>query len=85
MIIITIIGIILIVFTIKNQVTYSNSCKIIDAIAEYNTIKIKDGEYDSQIPFKFIISYDKSLWNIFDWGYTKMISEENLEKIKEYL
>ena len=68
----------------KNDITYENRCKIIDAILYYK-IKCIDSEEEALVDNSDMESYDKTLYRLWDWGYTRILPEEKYEIIKPFI
>lgn len=76
--------ILLLLFLCKNANTYNNRDIIINAIYEY---KIDMGQQGKKVEIDYddMTSYDKTLWNLFDWGYKNILPSDKYEIIKKYI
>lgn len=74
-----------IMMIIKNNITYRNHKKILNAINCYNYDMITEGKPDNIIHCSDMMDYDKSLNNLFDWGYKSILPKNKFEKIKNYI
>lgn len=77
----------LIVFLIKNEWTCRMHGKIGDAVLAYQLDRIRNHDiagsnlvsvWDSE-------SYEKTLFRLWDWGYTRILPPEKFELIKPYI
>lgn len=84
-IIIIVSSLLLLVYSIKNNVTYKNTCIIADAIYNYNLDRIAKGDLDGILSYGVIKSYDKAFYNIFDWGYKNLVSKDIYELIEPFI
>ena len=71
-------------FLCKNANTYNNRVTIVDAIYKYK-IDMKSQGKKVEIDYDDIKSYDKTLWNLFDWGYENILPPDKNEIIKKYI
>lgn len=71
----------------KNQNTFNNHSRVIQAISKYNTEVIHSGveNWDKTISVKCIEDYDKTLFRLHDWSYKKIVPPDVLEKIEPYI
>ena len=70
----------------KNLKTYSNRRKVISAIGNYHVHLIDNNSLsDSQVEYKDIESYYKTLFRIWDWGCTRILPKEKFEIIKPFM
>lgn len=89
--ILLILWVLCIILWIKNTITYIYIHKVIDGIFEYNHKEIDRGycsgdiESIQLISYKCLKSYDRAMFNLFNWGYTSVVPNEILEKIKPYI
>lgn len=74
---------------IKVDNASKNQKCIADAIFRYNVdlihrnfVNYLDG---GQIPYTTIESFARTLWRLWDWGYTRIVDKETFEKIKPYI
>ena len=87
LIICLLISLLLIFLLIKNENTTKNHLKIIDAINDYQNGCIKNGAYDEILDVTFTDREDhnKTLYRIWDWGYTRILPKDKFEIIKPYI
>lgn len=72
----------------KNENTFKQRMKIIEAIHDYFQSKIDIEEMDvSEIDYMYdsIEPYDNTLNRRFDWGYKNIVPPDVYEKIKPYI
>lgn len=74
-----------IIALIKNEVTYRNNLKIIDAILMYQINTVRKGCFPKEDLYRKMKSYGRCLFNIFDWGYKNILPPEDYEKVKKYI
>lgn len=87
MFLLVIILVLLGLFMLKNENACKNRCIIIDAIFEYHirvlnsfdTLRHFEVDYNDAEP------YDKTLFRLYDWGYTRILPKEKYEIIKPYI
>ncbi len=72
------------VFFYKNIITYNNRDIIIDAIYEYK-IDMKSQGKENEVDYDDMKSYDRTLWNLFNWGYKNILPPNKYEIIKKYI
>lgn len=70
---------------IKNENAYQQHMLITYAIGLYQLDKIDKREYDYEVDFHDEEPYDKTLWRLWDWGYTRILPPEKFEIIKPYI
>ena len=84
----------IVIYSIKNRVTYRNFTLINNAIHRYNKEMLdkayRDGTDLDEIPSLHMYtcltkSYNESFLNIFDWSYKNLVSPEVLEKLEPYI
>lgn len=82
------------VFVAKNSITLKHRILIIRAIRDYLIDCIKSREYlinciesneVEAVNYGDMESYDKTLWRVWDWGYTRILPKEKFEIIKPYV
>ena len=71
----------LLILDIKNEITGRNREIIMGAIFVHN-IKVR---HEKRIDYDVMEDYDKTLFRLWDWGYTRIVPPEVLEKIKPYI
>lgn len=72
------------IFDFKNKNTYENVAKINEAIYFYKIDCIKNG-VSSIVDYGDQEDYDKTLWRLWDWGYTRILPKDKFEIIKPYI
>ena len=93
----TLIAIVLIicgVMLIKNEVTYRNRIKILNAIYRYSFNNIAK-DFDNWQPGQpqtwdsvnssDMEDYDTTLYRFWDWGYTRILPPDKFELIKPFI
>ena len=83
-IILTIAMIFLFILLIKNEITCKHQNKIVHAIYLYGIQCIKEGK-EPQVDYRDMEDYDKTLFRLWDWGYTNILPKEKFEIIKPYI
>ena len=73
------------VIHIKNEVTYKNNIIISRAIYFYNIDRISKGDLDGMLSYDVIKSYNKSLINMFDWGYKNLVPKDIYALIEPFI
>ena len=77
----------LLILLVKNDITCRMHLKINDAIFAYKMARL--GEYDFEgidiVEFSDAENYDKTLFRIWDWGYTRLLPKDKYELIKDYI
>lgn len=87
----TIIAIFLLVFVllvlavIKNEVTFRNRMRILDAIYDYDINCIREDRGSDYIEWNHMESYDDTFSRFWDWGYKHILPEEDFKKIEKYI
>lgn len=76
--------ILLFIFLCKNANTYNNRVIIINAIYEYKIDMKLQGKED-EVGYDDMKSYDRTLWNLFDWEYENILPPDKYEIIKNYI
>lgn len=70
----------------KNKNTCKNQIIITHAIGEYHRAMIKCGAFDKiLVDYEDMRDYNKTLWRIFDWGYTHILPKDKYEIIKRFI
>ena len=72
------------VMGIKNSVTYINHKRISDAIHIYRLESFKKGIYEPEVDYEDSEEYFKTLFRLWDWGYTRILPKEKFDIIKPY-
>lgn len=71
----------LLILAIKNKITGRNREIIMCAIFVHNT-KVR---HEKRIDYDVMEAYDRTWLRLWDWGYTRIVPPEVLEKIKPYI
>lgn len=75
-----------VILLFKNFNTYKNMIKVLNAILEFNLEHIDSGESELIIDYDNMVSYDKHLYNLLDWGVENIMkNKEDWEKIKPFM
>lgn len=71
----------------KNGNTYRCHMLITEAIGLYHLDKIakREFDYEADVDYDDEEPYDKTLWRLWDWGYTRILPPEKFEFIKPYI
>lgn len=70
----------------KNSNTYKQHMKIITAIREYSYDHVDEiTNKDIVKMFNSKEDYGKTLFRFWDWGYTRIVPKDVLEKIQPYI
>lgn len=77
--------IILIVALIKNEITYRNLMKIMDAIFAYQNDCIDKNDFNYKVNYSDMKGYDEVCDNWFDWGYKNILPPDKFEIIKPFI
>lgn len=76
----------LVCFLIKNLFTFRQSTLIDEAIFLYHMEQINNGNYGPfEVTWSDEESYDKTLWRLWDWGYTRILPREKYDFLKPYI
>lgn len=75
------------VFMIKNDVTFAQHTKISRAIYLYCMDQIYKGnlDYTKDVYFEDAEPYYKTLFRLWDWGYKRILPPDKFEIIKTYI
>lgn len=80
------------VMIVKNCVTYHNHRIISRAIYYYSIATIheyfeagKIDDVDYIVTYDDMEQYEKTIWRLWDWGYTRILPTEKFEIIKPYI
>lgn len=89
-ILIVVLIICLLFFTIlnfKNMNTAKNQIRILNAITDYQDDCVKKDMYKEalNVTIQDKEDYDKTLWRLWDWGYTRILPKDKFEIIKPYI
>lgn len=74
----------LIVLAFKNVNTLNNRLRILDAINKYHADCIRK-VIEPSVDYGDKEDYDKTLWRLWDWGYTRILPKDKFEIIKPYI
>ena len=80
-----------IVMMIKNEVTCRNQIAIANAIFDYRMDVCTNHDFaKSDVPAYEVTwddmeHYDKTLWRLWDWGYTRILPADKFEIVKPYI
>lgn len=70
------------IMLIKNQITYKNLILITCAIHKHN---IDSANHGAAIDYDCMKDYDRAFYNLFYWGYKKLVPPEIYKKIRPYI
>ena len=71
---------------IRNEFTYYNHQKIIDAISKYNHQQILHNHYDLKLDYDTNMeSYSRTIWRLWDFGCKRIVTPDIYKKIEPYL
>lgn len=76
--------VLILIITIKTEMTFKRHMKVIDAIAAYRSLSIFGGN-KPKVEFDDMYSYDYTLFCIWDWGYKHVLPKDKYELIKDYI
>lgn len=65
---------------VKNNNTANKRDHIINAIYIYNL-----EHYDNKISYGYMEDYEKTLYRLWDWGYTNIVPKHIYKKIEPYI
>lgn len=68
----------------KNDNTYTMHMKIVNAICNYQLQCISNKE-TYKVNYNDMESYDRTMFRLWDWGYTHILPKEKFEIIKPYI
>ena len=68
----------------KNENTYVMHVKIVYAIYKHHLQCIEQKE-TAKVNYGDMESYDRTLYRLWDWGYTHILPKEKFEIIKPYI
>lgn len=76
-----------VVIMMKNLNTYNCHNKIGHAIHEYKFACIQNHDWVALhfVEYRDMESYEKTLFRLWDWGYTRILPEDKFEIIKPYI
>lgn len=75
---------VLILMTIKNEITFKRRMKVLNAITAYRSLSIFGGN-KPKVEFDDMYSYDYTFYCIWDWGYKHILPKNKYELIKDYI
>ena len=70
---------------IKTENAFKCQILITHAICLYHLDKIDKCEFDYEVDYGDEEPYEKTLWRLWDWGYTRILPPEKFEIIKPYI
>lgn len=75
------------VMLVKNEVACNYHIRITNVIGNIRMKIIKGGGNPDDFPVNYddLEDYDKTLWRLWDWGYTRILPKEKFDVIKPYL
>lgn len=75
--------VLLVVLMLKNNNTYNNHTKILQAIHDY---AVTENELISAMSlYDEMEDYDRTMFRLWDWGYTRILPPDKFELIKPYI
>jgi len=75
----------MVILYFKNNNTYKNHIILLNAIAEHNRAAILEDQCDKCISYECIESYNKTLFNLFDWGYKNLVPRDVYKRIEPFI
>ena len=74
-------------FMLKNENACKNHCIIIDVILEHHirVLNSSDMLRHFEVDYNDAEPYGKTLFRLYDWGYTRILPKEKYEIIKPYI
>lgn len=72
-----------VILLVKNEVTFKNHEKIIDAIDAF--AEENEAYRTALLLMHSMEDYTKTLWRWWDWGCTRILKKEDYELIRPYL
>lgn len=87
MFLLVIILVLLGLFILKNENACKNRCIIVDAIFEHHIYALNSFDMlrHFEVDYNDAEPYDKTLFRLYDWGYTRILPKEKYEIIKPYI
>lgn len=82
------IGCFFVYIMIKNNNTFKQSTLIDEAIFLYHMEQIKAHDFDEkawEVTYDDEEEYNKTLWRLWDWGYTRILPPDKYEFLKPYI
>lgn len=74
-----------VILAAKNDRTYRLQMLFIEAVGMYQMEKLSKGEFTYEVEFDDLEEYNKTLFRMWDWGYTRILPPEKLEIILPYV
>lgn len=77
----------LLILLVKNDITCRMHLKINDAIYAYKMARLSEYDFEGMdiVEFSDVEKYDKTLFRIWDWGYTRILPPDKFELIKPFI
>ena len=75
----------MVILYFKNKNTYKNHMILLNAIAKHNCAAMLDDQCDKRIDYGCIESYNKTLFNLFDWGYKNLVPRDVYKRIEPFI
>lgn len=69
----------------KNENTFRNRSKILDAIHSYQMHLLNLGIYDHTDLYSYMESYDSTFRRFWDWGYTRILPPNYFKLIEPFI
>lgn len=77
--------IVTIIVYFKNNNTYKNQSIILNAIAKHNCTAMLEDRWSERIGYGCIKSYNRSFFNLFDWGYKNLVPRDVYKRIEPFI
>ena len=76
-----------VILEIKVDNAYRNCCILVDAIYLHNIDVINSDDYKEEYLIEYDVSNEmtRSLFRLFDWGYTNILPQDIYEQVVPYL
>lgn len=74
-------------FILKNENACKNRCIIVNAIFEHHICALNSFDMlrHFEVEYNDVEPYGKTLFRLYDWGYTRILPKEKYEIIKPYI
>lgn len=69
----------------KNENTFRNRSKILDAIYSYQMHLLSLGIYDHSDLYSYMEPYDATFYRFWDWGYTRILPPNYFKLIEPFI
>lgn len=69
----------------KNENTFRNRSKILNAIYSYQMHLLSLGIYDHSDLYSYMESYDATFHRFWDWGYTRILPPNYFKLIEPFI